>query len=343
MQDDLPTRFQNVRDFARLPWFDVQDGRLVLADPDVPPSIDMHAHLALSYVLPPRVDLHRATPRTQHYLDADGPIDLVPYANENFQPQGLTAMKKDLTLGSLAAGGMRGTHTIPNLKREMADMRVRHAVLLPIDFPALSRNAKTWMDAVRGDPAFVPFGSVHPHARDPEKKLRRQQGEGARGVKIHPAVQMVAPDHPRSRALCRHCERLGLPVLFHCGPVGIEPKAGRLRSQVYRYEKTIAECTDLTFVLGHSGALQMETALGFARKYPNVWLELSSQGLPAVRTILEKAPSDRIVFGSDWPFYHLALPLAKVLIASDGDRSLRRQVLWANAARLLDLEIAVVN
>ena len=107
---------------------------------------------------------------------------------------------------------------------------------------------------------------------------------------------------------------------------------------MHRYEQVIAENPDLTVLLGHSGALQMEQALALARKYDNVWLELSSQGLPAVRTVLEKGPADRLVFGSDWPFYHLALPLAKVLIASDNDAGLRRKVLWENAARLLDLD-----
>jgi predicted TIM-barrel fold metal-dependent hydrolase len=233
---------------------------------------------------------------------------------------------------------MRATHTAPNLRREMQEMNVRHSVLLPIDLPLISRNAEDLFEVVRGDPALIPFGSVHPHSRDVEGRLRKQQAGGARGLKYHPAVQLVAPDHPKVRRLCRHCAKLGIPLLFHCGPVDIETKGGRERSQVYRYEKAIAENPDLTVILGHSGALQMEVALGFARRYGNVWLELSSQGLPAVRTIVEQGPPDRLVFGSDWPFYHQALPLAKVLIATDGDAELRRRVLWSNAAGLLGLD-----
>ena len=54
-------------------------------------------------------------------------------------------------------------------------------------------------------------------------------------------------------------------------------------------------------------------------------------------TILEQAPTDRLLFGTDWPFYHQAIQLAKVLLLTEDDPALRRRVLWDNAAALLDL------
>ena len=44
-----------------------------------------------------------------------------------------------------------------------------------------------------------------------------------------------------------------------------------------------------------------------------------------------------MLFGTDWPFYHLAATLAKVLIVTDGaDRSdIRHAILRGNAERLL--------
>jgi predicted TIM-barrel fold metal-dependent hydrolase len=126
-------------------------------------------------------------------------------------------------------------------------------------------------------------------------------------------------------------------VFLHCGPVGIETGLGREFSQVANYEKPIAENPQVTFILGHSGALQADQALALARRYPNVYLELSSQGLPVVRRLVDEAPADRLLFGSDWPFYHAAVPLAKVLLATEGRPELRRQVLYGNAARLLRL------
>ena len=51
-------------------------------------------------------------------------------------------------------------------------------------------------------------------------------------------------------------------------------------------------------------------------------------------------PADRVLYGTDWPFYHQALTLARVLIATEDDPALRRAVLHDNAARLLDLQPA---
>lgn len=334
------TRFSGLLDLARLPYFTVREGRIALADRALGPAIDMHTHLALEYGFRARTNLYADDAPAEHYLGAERPLDLDLYANRNFTPDDLRRLRIDLTVYSLTARGMRRTHTIPNLAREMDELGVVRSVLLPIDFPVLSQNARTWLEATRGRRELVCFGSVHPMARDLARKLDEQVRLGARGIKVHPAVQMIGPDHERARRLYRLAGERRLPVLFHCGPVGIEPAAGRRRSQVRRYEQGIAECPETTFVLGHSGALQHEQALELARRYPNVWLELSSQGIGVVRQILDEASPERIVFGSDWPFYHQAFGLAKVFLATEGRDALRRAVLHDNAARLLGIEAA---
>lgn len=333
-----PTRFDSLHDLARLPWFDLRDGRLVVSDPSVGTAIDTHTHLALSFVRPRQVDLHRSTPKAEHYLPEHRAFDLDVYVNKNFLPDDLHRMERDLSLGALTAGGMRATHTVPNLAREMGELRVAQSVLLPIDWPALSDNAGDWLTAIRGDRNFIGFGSVHPFARDLAGKLDRQVALGARGIKVHPAVQLVHPAAKRALELYRLCGERGLPVFWHCGPVDIEPPLGRYLSQVRHYEKAIAENPGTTFVLGHSGALQMDTAIGYARRYPNVWLEIASQSLSHVRRLVDEAPHDRLMFGTDWPFYHQAVGLAKVFIATEGDDAARRALLRDNAARLLKLD-----
>ncbi len=209
------------------------------------------------------------------------------------------------------------------------------SVVLPFDLPVGARNADHLLEVARNYPRLVPFGSVHPWDRDAEDRLDRQAAEGARGIKLHPNGQFIAPDHPRTVHLCGRCGSRGLPVLFHCGPVGIEPKAARRRSQVARYEAAIAENPDTTFVLGHSGALQSDEAIAFADRYPNTFFELSCLGLPALRRVIDAVPSDRLLYGTDWPFYHQALTLARVLMATEDEHALRRAILHDNAARLL--------
>ena len=334
----LPTRFDNLLGLAALPWFGVREGRIALEDRALGPIADVHTHLALGYLGAPRVDLEREHAATCYYLPAERPLDLDVYANKNMRPGDIKELERDLTLRGFGAGGMRATHTAPNLGRDLADTGISRGVLLPIDYPLLSSNAETWLGLVRKRADLISLGSVHPFDINPRAHLVRQRAQGARGIKLHPNAQMVAPDHPRSMRLYPLCAELGMVVFFHAGPVGIDGAGGRRRTQMYRYEKPIAENPNTRFVLGHSGALQFEMGIELCRKYDNCWLETSSQSLSGVRQILDGARPERVMHGSDWPFYHPAISLAKLLIATEGAGEVRRGVLWENAARLFNLD-----
>lgn len=336
----LPTKFTSLLDLARLPWFSLNDaGRLVMDDASVGPIADLHTHLALAYVRPISVDLQKLHPETQHYLPACCALDLDVYANRNMSKEIVKELTRDLTLMSLGPRGMRATHTVPNLVREMEETGIRASVLLPIDFPLLSNNADAALDAAKGrSDRLLSFGSVHPYVTQMESRLDAQYAKGARGVKMHPSVQLVRADNDRARRLYRACGEREMVVFWHCGPAGIEPKLGQYLNQVKFYEAPIAENPRCTFVLGHSGARDFDGALALQKRYPNVWLETSSQGLVNIKRIVEEADTDRVVHGSDWPFYHPAISVSKILIATEGKKDVRHKMLWGNAARLLGLD-----
>lgn len=335
-----PTRFPEVLALSTLPWFALEHGRLVLKDRDLGPIVDVHTHLALTYVYRRTVDLEAAPGPTEHYLPIAGrPLDLDVYVNKNFSPEDLRRLMKDLSLASVTKSGMRVTHTAPNLLREMGEVGVTASLLLPIDFPVLSYNAEAYLQIAADHPRLPSLGSVHPYASDVAGKLDAQQAAGARGVKVHPAVQLMAADNERAMKLYRLCAERRLPVLFHCGPVGIENAYSRYLCRLSFYRRAVAENPDVTFVLGHSGALEMEQALALCCEFDNVCLELSCQAVSNVRRIVKEAPSDRLMFGSDWPFYHQAIPLAKVLLATEDRKELRPKIFWENAARVFTLSM----
>lgn len=339
--DAFPHRYSSLLDLARLPWFAVQDGRLVVTDPSVTLALDMHTHLALTYVRPPDVDLTAWHDRVAHYLPSDIPLDFDVYVNRNFRPDDLKRMNRDLVLGPFIGSTLRLTHTLPNLLQEMGELHITRAALLPIELPRpLSSNTDSFLQAVRDVRAqdqIVCFGSVHPYTMGMRAQLDEQVRLGVRGIKVHPAVQLVRPDDARAMKLYRLCAERSLPVLWHCGPVDIEPRVGRYLSQLRHYEKAVAESPMTTFVLGHSGALQMDRAVEIAKRNPNVWLELSSQGIPNIERLLDVIGEDRLLFGTDWPFYHQAIALAKVLMVTDGRPAARAKILHKNAERLLGL------
>jgi predicted TIM-barrel fold metal-dependent hydrolase len=53
--------------------------------------------------------------------------------------------------------------------------------------------------------------------------------------------------------------------------------------------------------------------------------------------LIDEVGADRLLFGSDWPFYHLAATLAKILIVTEGRPAARHAILRGNADRLLQL------
>lgn len=330
-----PTYFNDLLAFDQLPWFQVAGDQLIL-DPDVGPVIDIHTHLSLAFVLPSSVCQRRVTDEIKTYLpERVRAIDLEPYGNTNLTSGDLSRMKRDLTLGNFHPFGMRQTHTAANLLRRMSDMQITHAVILAVDLPVISSNSERYIAISRQEPRLIPFGSSHPSSPMSQRRVKRLARLGARGLKVHPASQYFYPNAPRAMAVYGACGEAGIPVFWHCGPVGIELEKSRKMSQVRFYEEPIATFPEVTFFLGHSGALQYEEAIALARRYPNTVMDLSSQGLTAVRAIIEGVDHDRIVNGSDWPFYHQALGIARVLLATEGDGELRRKILHDNAARLL--------
>jgi predicted TIM-barrel fold metal-dependent hydrolase len=267
-------------------------------------------------------------------------LDLDVYMNANFTDADLRALRLGALAQLLWGSAAAATHTIPNLLDEMDATGVRQALVLPIAFglPFGDDLTERWAAAIARAGAggrLVAGASVHP--RDPEAvaKLRRHAGAGARVVKLHPAAQRFHPDDPEAGPIYAECARLGLPVVFHCGRAGIEPSQTHRFTLPRRYEAALARFPEVQFVLGHAGARDLADALPLARRYPNAWLDLHGQGVSAIAELIERVGGERLLFGSDWPFYHLAASLAKVLMVTEGRPALRRAILCDNARRML--------
>jgi predicted TIM-barrel fold metal-dependent hydrolase len=344
-----PQKYRGYRGLAELPWFEVDSAGILrcVAD-DIPPAIDMHCHFGMSMFMAPEVDLHAQVPRVQHLLDCDRTdpgceLDLDVYINANFSPSDLW----DLRIGSVAqatiGSSAAATQTIPNLLAEMDASRVGEAVILPITFglPFGDDLAVRWRSAIakaKAGDRFLLGGSVHP--RDPERvaKLESEAAAGARVIKLHPTMQRFYPDDPDVMDIYEACERLGLVVFFHAGRAGIEPEATHRYALPRHYEGAANAFPNVQFVFGHAGARDVAEILPIALRHENVWLGIHGQGVTQLHELLEKSGGERLLFGTDWPFYHLAATLAKVLIVTEGREAQRDAILRGNAERLLGLQ-----
>lgn len=341
-------RYAGYRGLASLPYFELDEsGTLRCTVKDLPRVLDIHAHLGMSLLLAPEIDLLARSERVEHTLDCDGeepgcPLDLDVYINANFRSADLRSLQWNAVAQLFWGSQKAATQTIPNLIDEMDATGVGQAMILPIAFglPFGDDLTERFMSAIEranvGD-RLLPGASVH--ASDPNaiEKLRRYAAAGARMVKLHPAGARFFPDADEMFPIYQTCGELGLPVIFHGGRAGIEPEYAHQFTLMRHYEGAFRAFPKVQFVLGHAGARDVEDAIALAARYPNVSFGIHGQGVTMLGRLLDEVGPERLLFGSDWPFYHLAATLAKVLLVTEGRPDARYALLRGNAVRLLSL------
>lgn len=331
-------KFKDCYSLAELPWFKINDaGRLVLAEPEkVGPIIDFHSHLGFAIFFSPPLDLRRRAPETLHNFPMRGvEVDLDLESGLNLELNQPGRVVRQYIQSMFTNKGDQATHTVPNIKEEMADMNIERAIVMAIDFPFGAQNSEAYLDAMRGEDSLVPFVAINPLRPGWEERMDRHIANGARGLKVHPYSEFMTSDHPFVIRMLRRWERSGLPVLFHTAFNSIAPGFLQLLARMETYEKALRRFPNIKFVLGHAGMDFFETAIEYANKYDNVYLEIDGQPPANLERICDSVDHSRLLFGTDWPFFPMALALAKVFIGVHGDESLTRKLLYKNAAELL--------
>ncbi|MBI1321367.1 MAG: amidohydrolase family protein [Candidatus Hydrogenedens sp.] len=337
-----------VRSFAdmdKLPWFTRSaEGELLLRkDIGLPDAVDIHTHFGWRHGIGATIDMDRRCP-VQYFYDFDRDQDVL---FEHDHPGGTEG--RDITIeaaGILVHTPSRNqTHTAANLIAELNAMHLSQACLLPIEIPTGSHHAADTLAAIQRDSRFVPFGGVNPRgwsAKHEDVLSEQIKAYGIRGIKYHPVFQFVPPDHDDAMAMFEFCAAHNLLVFSHIGYTGSELSFMRANSEPHRLHRPLEAFPNLKLVCLHTGVRMIDETLEVARKHPEqVWLGLSGQPVPNITYILERYDTSRILFGSDWPFYPIAVMLARVLAATEGNDAVRQGVLKDNAARLLDTGGAV--
>lgn len=343
-----PQTYRGYRGLAELPWFELDErGVLRCVDDSIPPAIDTHCHFGMSLLFKPRLDLYARTPRVRHLLDCDATdpgcaLDLDVYVNSNFDEPALEKLECDTISQGLWGSETVRTHTIPNLLDEMDASRVERALILPIafNFPFGDDLTERWHEAIAASKTserLIAGASVHP--RDPDKiaRLEAFAAQGARVVKLHPTMQAFYPDEPDAMAIYEAAERLGLAIFFHGGRAGIEPESRHRYAMPRHYGGALSGFPKVQFVLGHAGARDGADMLDLGLQHANAWFCIHGQGVTHLDQMIRRTGGERMLFGTDWPFYHLAASLAKVLIVTQdpGRHPIREAILRGNAERLL--------
>jgi len=169
---------------------------------------------------------------------------------------------------------------------------------------------------------IVGFGRVDPRRSDAMKELDRIKNKlRLTGLKLHPFVECFRPDHHFFGKFFRKADELSLPILFHTGDGFSSP--GLIAKIANKYPKQ-------TMILGHL----REGCLGVMRECQNVYVETSGT-LPDLIELAADIDENRILFGSDVPYYRYATQLAIVEAANISQKA-KTKTLHNNFSRLFN-------
>lgn len=237
--------------------------------------------------------------------------------------------------------------TLENQLDHMELAGVDRAVMCPVatkptQHAVILRTARAIRDGELGDRArrmIVPFASAHPADPDLTAHLREIAAAGIRGVKIHPYYQEFDLADPAVWPMFRTLADLGLVVQCHCGyDIGYPERYDACGPR--EIATLLKNVRGLTFIAAHLGGCR-----GFAPHATDALMEcgcfLDTSALhrdwhrDEQMRLLRCWPTDRLLFGTDFPWVHY--PEALRWVRDIRDPRDHAAVLGGNAARLLGL------
>ena len=149
------------------------------------------------------------------------------------------------------------------------------------------------------------------------------------GIKIHAAHHGSSINDRRYLPYLEYADKKGLPVLFHTWEA----------VDIIHIAQLAEQFRNARFIVGHSAmrsyAVKQEVVKA-VRKFENIFVDttISVAYDGAIEWIVSQIGADRVLYGSDLPFYDCRFVLGKVGLCrlSDSDKL---KILGGNARKLL--------
>ncbi len=197
------------------------------------------------------------------------------------------------------------------------------------DIPAFAAaNDRILRAAAASHGRLVPYCRVHPDDAA-GTELRRAIGQGARGIKLHPLRGRFGFDDPVVALAVQIADEHRLPVLLHAGR-GVDPYADVVARLMRRHPAA-------TLVLAHCAMSDLHDVAERTAGLPNMVLDTSLWNPLEVQVLVAEVPPERLVFGTDAPYYTPHSVLAKLalpLVRAGASSAVIAAALWGTAARI---------
>ena len=215
--------------------------------------------------------------------------------------------------------------TLEFLLRRMEETGIGHSVIQAVvTRPDAMRKVNLWTAeaARRSGGRLSAFGGIHPLApfADIDDEIKRFRNEyGFLGIKLHPTMQGFAPLGPEARRLYDRTAREGLAILIHPDHRTEFRFRGEDQSNFLTNEllcRLIEEHPGLRIVAAHLGSQHSDRLEAAIKASPGAMLDVAILKVfypddPAqVAATIRRFGVDRVMLGSDFPFWPQAAALA---------------------------------
>ncbi len=218
---------------------------------------------------------------------------------------------------------MNPTIYLESLIRLLDKHNIEQAIVFPNpntgdEYPKMNEYIATCVKTL--PTRLIGFGRVDPRRQDAIKELMRiKKSLDLTGLKLHPMVECFRPDHPFFTKLFQKTNELKLPILFHTGDGFSSP------SLIVKIAKKHSK---LPMILGHL----REGCLNPLRECKNIYVETSGT-LPGFIELAADIDENRILFGSDIPYYRYPTQIATVE-STEIPQKTKRKILHDNFQKL---------
>jgi predicted TIM-barrel fold metal-dependent hydrolase len=211
------------------------------------------------------------------------------------------------------------------------------------------RAVDEWICAVgAAHPEVVPFVTVNPAvlgaAAAAAHVAAMVDDHGARGLKLHTIALRALLAEAALASTFAACAERRLPVVAHCGP----DRHGAGWALPGAFGLVLERHPDLPLVLAHLGGAAWREVAELAAAFPAVRFDLSeivswsgrAAGAPSpteLSALIAEIGAERILMGSDFPWYEPGDVVAAVEDLPDLGPEARAAILGGNAAALLGL------
>lgn len=189
------------------------------------------------------------------------------------------------------------------------------------------------LDAMKRYPDRI-LGAVYVNPLDPDSvaSIDHYVEEGFCAVKLNPLRHAFVADDAIVDPVMEKAKQYGIPVCIHSGhPPYSLPWSIALLAERFPEVKV------MMIHMGHGHGVYIDAALKMARRYPNIYLEMSGMPMSSkIREAYESVGSDRIMFGTDGPFHHPSVEIQKVKVCGLGEEAQQR-IFYDNALKFLSL------